>query len=149
MVKKILVKAMLGLFVLSGTIIPSFAQEWIGIGPGHYIDAHSLQPTRDYGAFTYVTKYVAEPGRSLEVVNGKAVATINTTSYMNCASNYAKTLSYTAYDAKGRVVNTGKNIGKHWYNIDNPGSRAYESFMFVCTDKYLRSRPYYNNFWYY
>ncbi|MCQ2754789.1 MAG: hypothetical protein MJ231_07055, partial [bacterium] len=98
--------------------------------------------------YTMLTKYVAS-GSPLEVINGRDVWSIRTNSYVDCTTNFAKTVSYSAYDKNGRIVTTGRNVGKHWYDINTPGSRAYESYAFVCTDKYLRSYPRYADLWYY
>ena len=85
----------------------------------------------------------------LETINGRDVFEIKTNSFVDCTSNYAKTVSYSAYDNKGRLVTTGRNVGKQWYDINNPGSRAYESYAFVCTDKYLDSWNGYDTLWMY
>ena len=128
--------------------VPAFAYDWVQIGAGHYIDASSIRPASNYGTYTMLTKYVAS-GNPLEVINGRDVWTIRTNSFVDCTTNFAKTVSYTAYDKNGRVVTTGRNVGKHWYDINNPGSRAYESYSFVCTDRYLRQHPNYADLWYY
>ena len=95
-----------------------------------------------------LTKYVAS-GSPLEVINGRDVWTIKTNSFVDCTVNYAKTVSYSAYDNRGHVVTTGRNVGKQWYDINTPESRAYESYAFVCTDKYINSWRGYDNLWYY
>ena len=94
------------------------------------------------------TKYDAV-GTPLEVVNGRDVWSIKTNSYVDCTSNYAKTVSYSAYDSRGWLITTGRNVGKQWYDINNPGSRAYESYAFVCTDKYLNTWRGYDSLWLY
>jgi len=127
---------------------PAFAKNWVQIGDGHYIDAESIRPTAYYGSYTMDTKYLGKSS-PLEVVNNIPIWTIKTHSYIDCKAAYAKTLSYTALDGNERVVVSDKNIGKQWFGINNPGSRAHESYLFVCTDKYLNVRPGYRNLWWY
>ncbi len=146
--KKKICRAFLVAAVTAMSLVPAFATTWVRIGDGHYIDADSVKPSNSYGAYTMKTKYVAS-GSPLEVINGRNVWKITTNSYVNCPTNFAKTVSYTAYDKNNKVVTTGRNVGKHWYDIHNPGSRAYESYAFVCTDKYLNSRPDYVDLWWY
>lgn len=128
--------------------VPAFAVNWIQIGSGHYIDADSVRPASTYGSYTMDTKYMGV-NAPLEEINGSKVWTINTNSYIDCRSGYAKTLTYTALDQRNNVVTRGRNVQKQWMGIDTPGSRAYESYAFVCTDKYLMNRSGYNRFWYY
>ena len=146
--KKVLVKTLCVAMCVLTTLAPSFATNWVRIGNGHYIDSDSIRPSNNYGTYTMLTKYVAS-GTPLEVVNGRDIWTIKTNSFVDCAANYAKTVSYSAYDERGRVVTTGRNVGKQWYDINNPGSRAYESYAFVCTDRYLNSWRGYDNLWLY
>ena len=146
--KNLLSKMFTALFVLSIAFTPSFATNWVRIGDGHYIDSDSIRPSTSYGTYTMATKYLAS-GTPLEVMNGRDVWTIKTNSFVDCTSNYAKTISYSAYDKRGHVVATGRNIWKQWYDINNPGSRAYESYAFVCTDKYLQVRKDYEPLWWY
>ncbi len=140
--------------VLSACVImtllasPALARNWVQIGDGHYIDAESIRPTAYYGSYTMDTKYIAR-NTPLEVVNNVPIWTIKTHSYIDCKSAYAKTLSYTALDSNDRTVITDRNIGKQWFGINNPGSRANESYLFVCTDKYLNVRPGYRELWWY
>ena len=145
--KKNLLKLLL-ISAFAAVSVPAFATNWIAIGEGHYIDADSIRPASNYGTYTMLTKYQAS-GTPLEVVNGRDIWTIKTNSFVDCTSNYAKTVSYSAYDSKGRVVTTGRSVGKQWYGINNPGSRAYESYAFVCTDKYLDSWRGYDSLWMY
>ena len=145
---KNLLKCFLVLAVVAMTYVPAFATNWVRIGDRHYIDADSIRPATNYGTYTMRTKYVGG-NTPLEVINGRDVYTIKTNSYVDCTSNYAKTVSYSAYDRKGSVVSTGRNVWKQWYDVNNPGSRAYESYAFVCTDKYLDARPGYENLWWY
>lgn len=141
-------RGFLVLALVAMTYVPAFATNWVRIGNGHYIDSDSIRPSNNYGTYTMRTKYIAS-GTPLEVINGKDVWTIKTNSFVDCTANYAKTISYSAYDKNGKVVTTGRNIWKQWYDIHNPGSRAYESYAFVCTDKYLDSRSDYVNLWWY
>lgn len=146
--KKSLLKAFVGFAFLAVTAVPAFATNWVQIGEGHYIDAHSIRPSANYGTYTYYTKYLAKAA-PLERINGYEVWTIKTNSYVDCANAYAKTLSYTALDANERIVASDKKIGKQWFGVNNPGSKAYESYAFVCTDKYLNVRPGYHPLWWY
>jgi len=141
-------RIILGLFAAAIAVAPAFAASWVRIGDGHYIDADSIRPSTNYGTYTMNTKYLAG-STPLEVINGKSIYTIKTSSYVDCTSNYAKTVSYSAYDKNGRLVSSGRNIWKQWCDINNPGSRAYESYAFVCTDKYLRDRDGYQALWWY
>lgn len=145
---KNLLKCFLVLAVAATTYVPAFATNWVRIGDKHYIDSDSIRPSTNYGTYTMRTKYVGG-NTPLEVINGRDVYTIRTNSFVDCTSNYAKTVSYSAYDRKGSVISTGRNVWKQWYDINNPGSRAYESYAFVCTDKYLDARPGYENLWWY
>ena len=130
------------------TLAPAFAVNWVRIGDRHYIDADSIRPSNSYGTYTMKTKYLGA-GSPLEIINGRDIWTIKTNSFVDCTSNYAKTISYSAYDKNGAVVTTSRNVWKQWFDINNPGSRAYESYAFVCTDKYLDSRAGYGNLWWY
>ena len=145
---KNLKKSFIVFSMLALTAVPAFARTWIEIGNGHYIDSESIKPYSSYGSYTMDTKYIGK-NAPVDKVNGKDVWTIKTYSYIDCKSAYAKTLTITALDADDRVVFSDKNIGKQWYGINNPGSRAYESYMFVCSDKYLNARPGYHNLWWY
>ncbi len=139
-------------FVVLGVIVltcaPSFATNWVKIGANHYIDSDSIRPSTNYGTYTMRTKYTTNAG-PLEVINGRNIYTINTNSFIDCTSNYAKTVSYSALDRSGRVVASGRNVWKQWYDINRPGSRAYESYEYVCSDKYLDTRSGYDTLWYY
>ena len=141
-------KAFVILGLLAVTAVPAMARNWVQIGDGHYIDAESIKPYSNYGSYTMDTKYIAK-NIPLETLNNREVWTIKTHSYIDCKSAYAKTLSYTALDADDNTIATNKNIGKQWYGINTPGSRAYESYLFVCTDKYLNVRPGYHSLWWY
>ena len=146
--KKNLTKGILALFLVAVTLTPTFAENWIQIGDKHYIDADSVRSSNSYGAYTMRTKYIGN-GEPLEIINGHDVWTIKTNSFVDCTSNYAKTTSYTAYDKKGNVVTSGRTVWKQWYEINHPNSRAYESYAFICTDKYLESRTGYDKLWLY
>ena len=141
-------KSLLALSVLSMSLVPAFATNWVRIGTNHYIDSDSIRPSANYGTYTMKTRYLTT-AVPLETINGRDIYEIKTNSFVDCTSNYAKTVSYSAYDNNGRLVTTGRNVGKQWYNINNPGSRAYESYAFVCTDKYLDSWAGYDNLWMY
>lgn len=141
-------KGLLVLSILAVSYVPAFATNWVRIGDKHYIDSDSVRPSTNYGTYTMRTKYLAS-GTPLEVINGRDIYTIKTNSFVDCTSNYAKTISYSAYDRKGSLVTTGRNVWKQWYDINTPGSRAYESYAFVCTDKYLDDRPGYGAMWLY
>ena len=70
------------------------------------------------------------------------------------SSNYGTYTMLTKYIASGtrlEVVNvtSGRNVAKQWYGINNPGSIAYESYAFVCTDRYLNVRNGYDHLLYY
>ncbi len=146
--KRSMLKSVVAFAIIALTCAPSFATNWVRIGTNHYIDSDSIRPSTNYGTYTMRTKYLggSEP---LEVINGRNIYTIKTNSFVDCTSNYAKTISYSAYDRSGRVVTTGRNVWKQWYDINRPGSRAYESYEFVCTDKYLDHRDGYGSFWWY
>lgn len=146
--KKGFLKGFLVLAAVAITYVPAFATNWVNIGPNHYIDSDSIKPSTNYGTYTMKTKYVSPTG-PLEVINGRNVYTIRTNSFVDCTSNYAKTISYTAYDRNGSTIASGRNVGKHWYDIDHPGSRAYETYAFVCTDKYINSWRGHNALWWY
>ena len=141
-------KLLLTLSVFGMLFSPAMATNWIQIGPGHYIDSHSIKPANDYGTYTFDTKYLAKD-KPLEYVNNQGVWTIKTHSYMDCRNSYAKTLSYTALDGNEKRLIVDKNIGKQWFGINNPGSKAYESYLFICTDKYLKDREGYHPLWWY
>ncbi len=141
-------KSLLALSVLSMSLVPAFATNWVRIGTNHYIDSDSIKPSTNYGTYTMKTRYLTT-AVPLETINGRDIYEIKTNSFVDCTSNYAKTVSYSAYDNNGRLVTTGRNVGKQWYNINNPGSRAYESYAFVCTDKYLDSWEGYDTLWMY
>lgn len=134
--------------LMAMSLTPALATNWVKIGINHYIDADSVRPSTNYGTYTMRTKYLGI-NAPLEVINGRDVWTIKTNSFVDCTSNYAKTISYSAYDRKGSVVSTGRNVWKQWYDINTPGSRAYESYAFVCTDKYLDAREGYGSMWLY
>lgn len=140
------IAVLLGLLLTSAT--PVFAQNWVQIGDGHYIDSQSIKSTSTYGAFTYDTKYLAK-NSPLEYIGSRGVWTIKTHSYIDCRSAYAKTLSYIALDSNERIIASEKNIGKQWFGINNPGTRGYESYAFVCTDQYVNKYPNYNSMWMY
>ena len=106
-------KGLLAFAAVALALTPAFATSWVRIGDGHYIDSDSIKPSANYGTYTMVTKYIANDS-PLEVINGTGVWTIKTNSFVDCTSNYAKTVSYTAYDSRGRVVTTGRNIAKQW-----------------------------------
>lgn len=146
--KKNVLKAMFAFSLVAVMSAPAFATNWVRIGANHFIDSDSIRPSNTYGTYTMKTKYVGA-GTPLEVINGRDVWTIRTNSFVDCTSNYAKTVSYSAYDRRGSLISTGRNVWKQWYDINNPGSRAYESYAYVCTDKYLESRPGYGNLWWY
>ena len=146
--KKSLLKAFAIFAVVAISSVPAFARNWVQIGDGHYIDADSIRPSNNYGTYTFDTKYLAK-NVPLERINGADIWTIKTSSYVDCANTYAKTLSYTALDGNDKVVATDRKIGKQWFGVNNPSSKAYESYAFVCTDKYLRVRPYYSPLWWY
>lgn len=128
--------------------IPALAINWVQIGDGHYIDADSIRPSSDYGTYTYNTKYLGK-GAPLERVDGQNIWTIKTYSYMDCRQAYAKTISYTALNENEKIINSSRNIGKQWFGVNTPGSKGYESWSFICTDKYLHNYPAYNKFWWY
>lgn len=146
--KKIYQKMCLGLLSFVLATVPVLATNWVQIGQGHYIDADSVKQSSSFATYTYNTKYL---GKSvpLEKLDGHDIWTIKTFSYMDCRQAYAKTLSYTALDANERIVNSSKNIGKQWFGVNTPGSKGYESWAFICTDKYLHNYPGYNNIWWY
>ena len=146
--KKTFLKAFVVLTLLGSAAVPALATNWVQIGEGHYIDAHSIRHSANYGTYTYETKYLAK-STPLERINGHEIWTIKTNSYIDCANAYAKTLSYTALDANERIVASDRKIGKQWFGVNTPGSKAYESYAFVCTDKYLQSRPGYHPLWWY
>lgn len=146
--KKFMCKSILILLVLALTYIPAHATNWVRIGDGHYVDADSIAPTDRHGAFTLKTKYIAS-GEPLEIMHGKEIWTIRTNSYVDCVSNYAKTISYAAYDKRERVVSSSRHVGKQWYEINRPGTRAYESYEFVCTDNYINAWHDYDSLWKY
>ncbi|MBR1425086.1 hypothetical protein IJ579_05945 [bacterium] len=147
--KSFLSKVLFTAGVLSITAIPAFAVNWVLIGDGHYIDSHSIKPSSSYGTYTMTTEYLAKNNVPLETINGRNIYSIRTESYIDCKTNFAKTISYTAYDAGKRAVVSSKNIGKQWMDINQPGSRAYESYAFVCTDRYLNSYHGYHPLWWY
>ena len=146
--KKSVVKNLLVLTMVSAILTPAFAASWERVGNGHYVDSTSIEAKSTPGTFTFKTKYIAS-GAPLEVINGKEIWSIKTESYIDCATNYAKTLSYTAYDSNEKKVASGENVGKQWYDIHRPGTRAYEAFEFVCTDKYINKWDGYDRFWWY
>ena len=141
-------KALMALSLVGLLAAPALATNWLQIGPGHYIDSHSVKPANDYGTYTFDTKYLAKE-KPLEYVNNQGVWTIHTHSYIDCRNAYGKTLSYTALDSNEKKLVSNNNIGKQWFGINNPGSKAYESYLFVCTDKYLNEREGYNPLWWY
>ena len=142
-------KSLFATFVLVAmTAVPAFAVSWAKIGEGHYIDVDSIRPSQAYGSYTFDTKYLST-GEPLEEINGKKVYTINTNSFMDCRTSYGKTLTYTGLDEAGRVVVRGRDVQKQWNEINAPGSRAYETFLFVCSDRYLQQYPRYNRLWWY
>lgn len=134
--------------LLSLLVSPAMATNWFQIGQGHFIDSHSIKPANDYGTYTFDTKYTAN-AKPLEYVDGHGIWTIKTHSYIDCRNSYAKTLSYVGLDSNEKKVASNNNIGKQWFGIDNPGSKAYESYVFVCTDKYLKVREGYHPLWMY
>lgn len=148
MKKNLHLKTFLTLSIIAMTSLSAFAQNWIQIGERHYIDADSIKPASTYGAYNMYTKYLAK-NNPLEKINGREVWTITTYSYIDCRSAYAKTIAYTALDADDNKIVSGQKVGKQWYGINNPGSKAYESYAFVCTDKYLHHYPGYNRLWWY
>ncbi len=148
MKKNSCVKAFLVFALIAMTSVPVFAKNWIQIGEGHYIDVDSIRPASTYGAYNYTTKYLAK-SVPLDKAYGREIWTLTTSSYIDCRSNYAKTISYTGLDANDNKVVSGRKVGKQWFGINNPGSRAYESYAFICTDKYLHVHPGYNRFWWY
>ena len=139
---------LLVLIVAAMAISPAFAMNWIQIGEGHYIDVDSIRSSTQYGSFTFDTQYLGNSA-PLEEIDGKKVWTIKTNSYIDCRNGYAKTITYTALDGENKVVVRGKNVQKQWLNINTPGNKAYESYAFVCTDRYVNSYPRYNRFWWY
>lgn len=145
---KKMLKSLLAVSMLSMSLVPAFATNWVRIGTNHYIDSDSIRPAANYGTYTMRTRY-STTVTPLETINGRDIFEIKTNSFVDCTSNYAKTVSYSAYDNRGRLVTTGRNVGKQWYDINNPGSRAYESYAFVCTDKYLNSWRGYDDLWMY
>ena len=146
--KKFMFKGALVLAVAAMALTPAFATNWVKIGNNHYIDSDSIKPSAAYGTYTMRTKYVGT-NSPLEIINGRDIWTIKTNSFVDCTSHYAKTVSYSAYDRRGSLVSSGRNVWKQWYDINNPGSRAYESYAFVCTDKYLDAREGYGQLWWY
>lgn len=142
-------KTLLTLGFMSLLVVPAFATNWVLIGDGHYIDTDSITPSTVYGGYTYTTEYLSSNGNPLEVINGKDIHQIITHSYIDCRANYAKTITYTAYDRNRKIVVNGRSVGKNWYDINTPGSKAYESYNFVCTDKYINARKGYNPLWWY
>ena len=148
MKKEALKKLMLGFFASVLLMAPVSAQNWVQIGDNHYIDAHSIKPTSAYGTYTYNTRYLGT-NAPLERIGGQDIWTVKTSSYMDCRNAYAKTLSYTALNMNNRTVVSDRDIGKQWFGINNPGSRAYESYLFICTDRYLNLRPNYSPLWLY
>ena len=145
--KKRVLSVVASFMLLAAIALPALAKDWVQIGDRHYIDADSIKQASDYGTYTYTTKYMAKDF-PLEEINGRKVWTIKTNSYMDCKSAYAKTISYTAYDADDKVIVTNNYVHKQWINI-NSGSRASDSYEFICSDKYLNKRPYYNSLWLY
>ena len=142
-------KKILGTFLmLSCFVAPALAANWVQIGEGHYIDAQSIKRTSEYGTFTFNTKYLGT-SRPLEIINNQEVWTVKTYSFMDCRNAYAKTLNYTAYNASERIVDQDKNVGKQWFGINTPGSRGFESYAYICTDKYIHSYPGYRSLWWY
>ena len=146
--KKGLLKCLFATMIVAVSLMPAMATNWVKIGDNHYIDADSVRRSSTYGTYTMLTKYIAT-GTPLEVMNGRDVWSIKTNSYIDCTTNYAKTISYSAYDKFGHTVASARNIGKQWYDINSPGSRAYESYSFVCSDRYLNVRPGYDPLWLY
>lgn len=137
-----------GLVATVAMAVPAFAVNWIQIGPNHYIDSDSIRRSHDYGTYTFDTRYVGEY-EPLEEINGKKVWTINTNSYIDCRNAYGKTLTYTALDKDYKVVARGKDIQKQWYALNTPGGRGNESFVFVCSDRYLDRYHNYHRMWWY
>lgn len=148
MKKTKMVKMFALLALVATATIPAFAKNWVQIGNGHYIDVDSIKPSSTYGAYTFDTKYLAQNGIPLEVINGRKVWTIKTKSYIDCKSAYGKTISYSALDADDRTIVSGNSVHKQWLNIGTSG-RASESYDFVCTDRYLDVRPGYQSLWLY
>lgn len=126
---------------------PALAKNWIEIGERHYIDADSIRQSTNYGTYTFDTKYLAKD-TPLEILNGRQVWTVKTYSYIDCPNAYAKTLSYTAYDADDNKIGANRYIQKQWYNIAG-GGRGSEAYTFICTDKYLNKYPGYHKLWWY
>ena len=145
---KSMLKVLTALFVGVLVAAPALATNWVLIGDGHYIDTDSIRPA-GYGVYNYNTEYLSRDNRPLEVVNGKEIYTITTQSYIDCRANFATTVSYTGYDKNKKAVVSGSRVGKQWYGINEPGSRAYDSYRYVCTDKYIQARPDYNPLWWY
>lgn len=146
--KKSVLRLLLGVAFLF-LAVPAFATNWVLIGDGHYIDSDSIKPANEYGTYTMQTEYLSKNNVPLEIINGKEIYNIKTNSFIDCRNHFAKTVSYSAYDANKKHVVTGTGVAKHWYDIHNPGSRAYESFAFVCTDRYLRQYRNYHPLWMY
>ena len=146
---KKMLKTFVSLLIMGMTIVPAFATNWVLIGDGHYIDTDSIVPASTYGSYTYSTEYLSRDGRPIEIINDKQIYTIKTDSYVDCRSNFAKTVAYYAYDKNRKQIYSSRNIGKQWYDINTPGSRAYESYRYVCTDQYLNARRGYSPLWWY
>ena len=146
--KKNFWKRFLPLALIMVLCTPVFATNWVRIGNGHYVDSDSVRPAADYGTYTMRTKYISSD-EPLEEINGKDIWTIKTDSFVDCRANFAKTIAYTAYDKKDRVAASGKNMCKHWQEIQRPGSRPHEIYSYVCTDAYLNRRPDYVDLWWY
>lgn len=141
-------KLFVSLAVIATISLPAFARNWVQIGDGHYIDTDTIRPSSPVGSYTFETKYLARNGAPLEVINGRKVWTVKTKSYIDCRSAYGKTLSYTALDADDRTIVSGNSVHKQWLNIGS-GTRASDSYEFVCTDRYLNTRPGYDALWWY
>lgn len=146
--KSKLLKGMLTFAVMALVSIPAFSMSWIQIGDGHYIDVDSVRPATEYGTYTFDTQYLGV-NTPLEEINGQQVWTIRTNSFIDCRNAYGKTLTYTALDANNKVVTRGRNVQKQWLDIRTPGNRAYESYSFVCTDRYINNYPRYHRLWWY
>lgn len=148
MKKTNIIKMFSVLALITVVSLPAFAKNWVQIGIGHYIDIDSIRPSSTYGSYTFETKYLAQNGVPLEYINGRKIWTVKTKSYIDCKSAYAKTISYTALDADDKTVVSSNSVYKQWLNIGSNG-RASESYDYICTDRYLESRPGYQSLWLY
>ena len=95
--KKKLLKSVLALSIAMVTLTPAFATNWVRIGTNHYIDSDSIRPAANYGTYTMRTRYLTTV-TPLETINGRDIFEIKTNSFVDCTTNYAKTVSYSAYD---------------------------------------------------